>query len=441
MRGQPQHEGERPALAGGVRQVAGPEHPAGAEPARGTVRLLLDRTVGPYFAAKVLASMGIWIHNVVAAIVVYQVSGSALLVGAVSIAQFTPQVFLAPWMGAVADRGDRCGQVVAGRLGTAAGSGALAVWIAVIGLEGPRGAAAVIAAALVVGIGFAVSGPAMHALEPALARPSELPVVITIATSPFTVARAAGPALGALLLVIAGPAVAFGVASSCQLAFAFVVWRLRLRSVVRPESSDGSVLAGVRYLRRDAAVALLLIGVTGVGFGVDPVITLSPPLAAGYGAGAELVAAMASAFGAGAAVTVFLLGPVRRRFSQSRIGSAGLGVLAASMAAVAASPTSALAVAFLFVGGMGMMGAITSLTTQIQQRVPEELRGRVMALWSVCFVGSRPLAAAINGAIADLWSPEAALVVLAALLAAAAILARPSRIARAALSPLHTWRP
>ena len=401
------------------------------EPARGTARLLVDRTVGPYFAAKVLASMGIWVHNVVAAVVVYDVSGSALLVGAVSMAQFGPQVLLAPWMGAVADRGNRRRQVVAGRLATALGSGALAVWIAVAGVAGLAGAAPVIVAALIVGIGFAVSGPAMHALVPAMARPNELSAVIAVTTSPFTIARATGPALGALLLVTAGPAAAFAVAAACQLVFALVVWRLHLRPVTRPASSDGSVRAGLRYVRRDVAVALLLLAVAGVGFGVDPVITLTPSLAAGYGAGSELVAYMASAFGAGAAVMVLLLGSMRRRVGQSLVGSGGLSVLAASMVALALSPSPTLAVTSLFVGGMGMMAAVTSLTTLIQQQLPEELRGRVMALWSVCFVGSRPLAAALNGSIADAWSPAAALIVLAVLLGGVATLTRPSRIRRA----------
>jgi MFS family permease len=403
-------------------------HPAAGDvqAVRGVGRLLLDRTVGSYFVAKVLASIGIWIHNVVAAIVVFQLTGSALLVGAVSIAQFTPQLLLAPWMGAIADRGNRRRQVIVGRLLAGAGSGGLATWLWVAGIE-RLDAGAVIAAALGVGVGFAVSGPAMHAIVPALARPSELSPVIAITTSPFTIARAAGPALGALVLVTAGPAAAFAVAAAGQLLFAAVVWRLRLRPVPRTPSTDGSVRAGLRYLRQDTRVAFLLAAVAGIGFGVDPVITLTPPLAAGYGGGEELVAAMASAFGVGAAVTVLLIGLLRRRVSQSRLGTAGVLVLAASMAALAASPTAELAVASLFVGGGGMMAAVTSLTTQIQERVPEDLRGRVMALWSVCFVGSRPLAAALNGAIADYASADVALLVLTGLLLLTALLARRGR--------------
>ncbi len=399
---------------------------------RGTLRLLVDRTVGAYVAAKVLASMGIWVHNVVAAILVYDVSGSALLVGAVSIAQFGPQVVLAPWMGAVADRGNRRRQVVAGRLLVAVGSGALAAVLAVVGLGGPTGAWRVIGAALLVGIGFAISAPAMHAIVPSMARPNELPAVIALTTAPFTFARAAGPALGALILVGAGPAAAFGFASACQLVLAAVVATMPLRPVTRPPSTDRSALAGVRHLREDRALALLLLAVAGVGFGVDPVITLSPPIAAGFGEGAGLVALFASAFGVGAALTVLALGWLRRSLPQARVGSGGFWVLAAATAAFGLSPTPALAVAAVTVGGAGMMAAVTGLTTQIQQRAPEELRGRVMALWSVAFIGSRPLAAGLNGAVADVWSPQVALVLLAVVLAAVGGLTRPGLLARRA---------
>jgi hypothetical protein len=92
-------------------------------------------------------------------------------------------------------------------------------------------------------------------------------------------------------------------------------------------------------------------------------------------------------------------------------------------------PVPAAAIVAFGVGGAGMTLSLTSLSTQMQERLPDVLRGRVMALWSVAFLGSRPFAAAVNGAIADVVSVEAALLTVVAVLLGAAWLSRPVRLA------------
>jgi MFS family permease len=168
-------------------------------PPRTSWQLLADPVFGPFFAGKALSTAGIWVHNIVAAILAWELSRSAFVVGLVSVAQFGPQLVFAPLSGAMADRGDRRRQLITGRLIAASGSGGLALWIALVGVDGLPGAWPVVATALVVGLGFVVGGPAMNALIPALVRPNELAAAVAVNSIPFTVARAAGPALGALL--------------------------------------------------------------------------------------------------------------------------------------------------------------------------------------------------------------------------------------------------
>jgi hypothetical protein len=149
---------------------------------------------GPSSSGKLLSTAGIWIHNIVAAILAFQLTRSAFVVGLVSVAQFAPAAALR-----AAQRRHRrprrpTRQLVLGRLIAAAGSGGLALWIALVGVDGLPGAAPVVGAALVVGIGFVVGGPAMHALLPTLVRPGELASAIALNSVPFTVARAGGPA-------------------------------------------------------------------------------------------------------------------------------------------------------------------------------------------------------------------------------------------------------
>ena len=141
-----------------------------------------------------------------------------------------------------------------------------------------------------------------------------------------------------------------------------------------------------------------------------------------------MVGAMASAFGAGAGVAFLFLGLIRRLLGVSRQGSMGLLVIAVSMLSLAASPAPEFAIASLVLGGMGYTFALTALTTGVQQLVDEDMRGRVMALWAVAFLGSRPPAAAANGAVADLSSPVIALLLTTAVVVGGAVLVRPSKL-------------
>lgn len=395
-------------------------------PARGSFRLLADPVFGPFFVGKLLSTAGIWIHNIVAAILAYELSGSAFVVGLVSVAQFSPQLLFAPLSGALADRGDRRRQLIVGRLIAASGSGGLAIAIAVVGVEGLPGAWPVVLAALVVGIGFVVGGPAMNALLPSLVRPNELAGAIALNSIPFTVARAGGPAVGALIASTTGPAAAFAVAGVANLLFALIILPLRIQGRAAPNAGDRRVRAGFQYLRTDPAIVLLLIGVAAIGVGADPVITLTPSLSAGFGAGSTLVGVFASSFGVGAGSGFLVLTPLRRRLGLDRLATTGLSLMAFGLTSAAISPTPALAIVALGVAGSGMTLSLTSLSTQLQQRLPDELRGRVMALWSVAFLGSRPIAAGLNGALADATSARVAFVVTASLVAVAAWACRPA---------------
>jgi MFS family permease len=400
---------------------------ASEPPPRGTFHLLVDPTFGSFWATKVISAIGVWTVNVVAAVATFQLTGSALMVGVVSVAQFLPLLLFGPIAGARADRGDRRHLMATGRLISAVGAGGLAVWVAAVGVEGLPGPLPVIGAAWLIGIGFAMSSSAMHAILPALVRPTELSTAIALDNTPYTIARAVGPAVGALILGVAGPAPVWAFAAVAFLLHAVVGLRLRLRPTANSAAGDKSVRAGLRHLRTDPACALLLVGVLAIGLGIDPVLTLTPALAAELGGGDSLVGWMVSAFGLGSAVVIVTMTPVRRWLGLRRMNPIGLLTFAGAYAALAVIPRAGFSLVAFFVAGAGMMLAIPSLTTQLQSRLPEELRGRVMSLWVVAYLGSRPVAAALNGAITDVFSVEAALAVMSGILVAGAVIARPSR--------------
>jgi MFS family permease len=395
-------------------------------PARRVPDLLRDRTFGPYFIGQIVATMGVWIHNVAAAVIVWELTRSTTLVAAITIGQFAPQILLTPWSGARADRADRRRQLVAGTAITATGTGLLAAWSAGPGLIGTSGAYAVVLAATIVGVGFAIGGPAAQSLLPSLVRREELSTAIAISSVPMTVARALGPAIGALLVTTAGPTVTFSVVTVLQATYGLMMFRRR-STPTNGTRRDTRILGAVSYLGRDRPMGYLLVGVAIVGLGVDPVITLTPALADAMGGSADLVGLLTSAFGVGAILGFVVQPRLRRRIGLERAGTVGLLVLAAGLLPVALTTVPAVAIATLLVAGTGMTLSLTAFTTAIQQRVPDALRGRVMALWSIAFLGSRPLAAALSGILADAAGVDVALFAAVAIILGGAALSRPQR--------------
>lgn len=396
---------------------------------RGTFQLVLDPLVGRYFAARLFSTAGVWIHNIVAAILAFQLSGSALMVGMVSVAQFGPQVLLAPLSGSLADRGNRRGQLIVGRLIVALGSGFLALWLTIADVDGLPGVWPVITAAFVVGLGFVLTVPAQESIIPALVPKQDLPAAIALNAVPSTLARTMGPALGAFIADSIGPSIAFAITAATNLLFALVVSSLDIESRPQaPASTDYRFRASMRLLRENPALTLMLGGIVAVGIGTDPAITLTPPLGEMFGEGNRNVALLASAFGVGSLGAFSVLGRLRQRIGLKKLATTGLGLLAAGLLAVGSVRSIDVAMTGFGIAGVGMTMGFTSFTALLQQRLPDQFRGRVMALWAVAFIGSRPIAAATNGTIADHFGTRAAFATVAFTVAALAWISRPAAL-------------
>ncbi|MCU1432677.1 MAG: putative transporter [Actinotalea sp.] len=410
--------------------------PDDAPPPRRWLRLLIDPLFGRYFLGRLLSSTGIWIHSITAAVLTYSLTRSALMVGLVSVAQFLPQVLFAALTGSMADRGNRKRQVMAGRLVVTAGCLGLAIWLWVAGTDAAGTSWIIVGSALVVGIGFVTGGPAMHAMVPALVKPSEIASAVTLNMLPVTLARAVGPAIGVWIALYMGSATAFAVAAACNVAFVVLLAGVAVPQEKKDPGSDTSMRAGLAHLRRDPVATTLLVGVAAIGLGADPAITLAPSLSAEMGYGTLHTGTFAAAFGAGAGLAFPLIPLLRRQVGLAWSSTLGLLLIPAGLVALVFVSTPWAAVPGFALAGLGMTMGLTGLSAQLQQRVPDGLRGRVMALWSVGFLGSRPFAAALNGAMADLVSLQAALLLVAVLMLGAVWLCRPSNLSRPPPTPI-----
>ena len=383
-------------------------------------RVVRSRNFGPYFVGNAASASGTWFQNLAASIVIFRLTHSAFLLGLLNFCQFAPVLVLAPWAGGVADRFDRrrlllitqtLAAVLSGVLAALAWHGLATQWV-IIGCSGG------------LGILTAFSNPAQTALIGSLVSREDLPQAIALNSMTFNLARAIGPA-GA-----AGVIAAFGAPPAFALnAFSYLLLVGAL-AVVRPKPYARAKKASLResfgLLRADPKLAAYLAIVMTVSFASDPVNTESPALAHQFGHAAVWAGAIVGFFGAGA---VFAALFVAGRVAGSRRRMAGtLGLLGAGIALAGASPWLPLACVFLGIAGFGYLSSNTSATARLQLGVGEGQRGRIMALWSIAFLGVRPIASICDGALAGTLGARAAAAIMAIpafVVAAALVRSRP----------------
>jgi MFS family permease len=397
-----------PAESKRGKEAAGP---------RAVWRIVKRRDFGPYFFGNALSATGTWFQNLASALLIYRLTHSALLLGVLNFSQFIPILVLTPWAGSLADRLDRRKLLLVSQsLAVLLSSG-----LAVLAWGGLATTWVVIADALLLGVVSAFSAPAQQALIVSLVRRDEVPTAVALNSMTFNLARALGPAGAALSVHYLGIPASFAVNAASYGVFIAALVVVHPRTQARASRAESRVRDSFRLLRERPELAAFLAIVAIVGFASDPVNTLSPAYAHAYGKPDTWAGLIVGAFGAGAVTAAFVL--AGRVAGSRRRMAATLFLLGGGVAAFSVCPSLGLGFALLFAGGFGYLASNTSATTRLQLGVVEQQRGRVMALWSLAFLGLRPFASLLDGAIAHVWGVRVAGVVLAtpALLAGLAV--------------------
>jgi len=334
-----------------------------------------------------------------------------------NFSNFIPILVLAPWAGSIADRVDRRRLLLLTQSIAVGLAGALAL----LRWGGAATPAVVIGFALALGVVSAFSAPAQQALIVSLVPREEVSTAVALNSMTFNLARVLGPALAAVTVTYLGIAAAFALNSLSYLVFVCVLLLVRPRPQRRATEEESRLRESFHLLRREPRLAAFLLIVTAVGFASDPVNTLAPAFAHEFGHRDTLSGAIIGVFGAGAVTAAFLV--AGRVVASRRRMAITLALLGSGIVAFSLSPWLPLGLVLLFVAGFGYLASNTAATTQLQLGVDETQRGRIMALWSMGFLGLRPVASLLDGMIASVAGVRAAGVVLAApALAGAAII-------------------
>lgn len=376
-------------------------------------RLLRDRSFARYFAGNLTSNVGTWFQDIAAAILVFELTGSATMVGGVAVAGYVTSLLFAPLGGQLADRFDRKRLLMLVNALQAVAAAVLAALVFV----GWADAWIVLGISAAIGFGRAINTPTMHAILPSLVSERDLASATALQAITFNLARAIGPLLGALIATQFGAAAAFSVNSLSFLVFTILLVGVTVRDRKGAEvAGEGRLLDGVRYVRGRHELVVLLIVATIVGMASDPVVTLGPSFAALYGQPEDYTGWFVTAFGAGAMLAAPFIGAVRIRLGRVRTAAVAFLVIVCGFMIVALVPDPIVALAGAALSGFGYLIGSTDIMTAMQELLHDSVRGRVMAIWTMGFLGSRPIAALLDGTIADASSPRAAIAVMAAIM-------------------------
>jgi MFS family permease len=360
------------------------------------MQALRTRNFWPYFAGNLLSNCGTWFQNIAQAILIYRLTRSTLLVGVVNFAQFVGVFLLAPWAGSAADRFDRRRLIVA----TQVVASTVTAGLAALQGAGLATTPVIIGLVLTVGVTWAFAVPAIQAMVPDLVPPELVPSALAMSSLTFNLSRAIGPVLGAVVVAHWGIAAAFGLNALSYLGLIVGLLAVRPRQAPRRTGPGLGWRDSLRLVGNDTALLALLMVVAAISVTQDPVSTLTPGFSSEVFHQADtMTGLLVGAFGAGAALAAATAAgrardPVRRL-------AAGCFLMGVGMLGFALAPTPPFAFGALVVGGFFFMLTNTGATTALTLEVPPEQRGRVMALWSLCFLGTRPPASLADGAIAS----------------------------------------
>ena len=359
------------------------------------------------WVANLLSQLGSMIQSIAAAWLMTDLTTSHQLVAAVQASTTLPILLFGVLAGAIADNFDRRRVMLAAQWGMLVVSAALAV-MTYRQMVGPW---LLLAFTVAVGTGTALNGPAWQASVRAQVGQRDLPQAISLNTIAFNLARSVGPALGGILISIAGVAFAFAINAASFIALIWVLMRWRPETpppVRRPILP--SIRIGLAFCFGSDPVRRVLMRGFCVGVGASGYQSLMPVVVRDRLHGTEFsFGLMLGAFGLGSILAALVIGPVRRRFGTEAVVTFGvlMFVIAQPLLTLFDSVYPALPLSFL--AGIGWTACMTTLNVAMQVRSPEEILGRCLAIYQAITFGGMALGAWLWGAVADWVSVPTAL--------------------------------
>jgi len=375
-----------------------------------------------YFAGQVISISGNWMQNVAEMWLLVHLTGSGLGVGIAAGLQFLPMLLLGALGGVVADRHDK--RRLLGVTQILMALPAVTLWLLTAG--GSAEVWMVYVLILARGTVNAFDNPARQSFVSEMVGPDLVVNAVSLNSVIVHTSRIVGPALAGITIAVVGVSTCFALNALSFAAMLVALWRMdpvQLQRATLAARERGQVRAAVREVlgRPELRIPLAMMAVVGtLAFNFQ---VLLPLLASFTWHGtATTYALLTSAMGVGSVLGALMSGARGRTGPGLLVGSATLFGVAQLLAALA--PTLAWQVAALVPLGMASVTFAAGVNSSLQLAAGPTLRGRVMALYAVVFLGSTPIGAPLIGWLAEVAGPRAGLAVGAAATLVAAAGAR-----------------
>jgi MFS family permease len=366
------------------------------------VRALKHRNYRLFFAGQTVSLMGSWITRVATSWLVYRLTKSELLLGVTGFAGSIPVLLLTPFLGVLVDRWNRHRILVVTQILSALQSLALAL----LAFSGRITVTEIIALQVLQGVINAFDTPARQAFVVDMVTDrDDLPNAIALNSSMFNASRIIGPSVGGLLIAAVGEGWCFMLDA---ISYVAVIGSLLLMQIVRSDRPprltriSEELRTGFEYVSGFPPVRALLLLISLVSIMGMPYTVLMPVIASTIlHGGPNTLGLLMTAAGVGALAGSFYLASRRSVLGLGKLIT--LATLSASVGLIAFSFSNTLWVSLLIlpVVGAGLMIQSASANTILQTVVDENLRGRVMAFFSVAIMGTMPIGSLVAGVLAD----------------------------------------
>jgi MFS family permease len=395
--------------------------PVGGITWRHTFRALRHRNYRLFFWGQLVSLIGTWMQQTAMLWYVYQVTNSKLLLGLVSAVGSAPMMFSSIWGGALADLYPKRAILVA----TQAAQMICAFLLAVGVWLGFATTGFIIAVAAANGIAMGFDMPPRQAFTVEMTSREDLLNAISLNSSIVNGARVVGPSIAGLMIAAVGVAMCFFLNGLSFIAVIAGLLLMRLppfKRKIEIVSAGEHAWEGIVYSMKHPRVRTILclflaVGVFGWSYAV-----LMPAFARDVlGRGANGYGVLMSASGTGAFVGALMVATYGHLFTPRKLALGGVWLFSAAMLGFSFTKTFSLALLFLFAAGFGMLLFFSTSNTLLQTIVPDEMRGRVMGVWSLVFGAMIPLGSLEAGAVAH-WLGTALALAFGAIICAVSAL-------------------